>query len=89
MGCVACHSTDGSMLGKVGPTWKGLFGSEVALAGGAKILADEGYLRESIREPAAKIVLGFEKSDTSMPSYEGVISDAQIEALLLYIKTLR
>src|SRR5438093_6631068 len=80
MGCVACHSTDGSMLGKVGPTWKGLFGSEVALAGGAKILADESYLRESIREPAAKIVLGFEKSDTSMPRYEGVISDAQIES---------
>jgi hypothetical protein len=32
---------------------------------------------------------GFEKSDTGMPSYEGVISDAQIEALVLYIKSLR
>jgi len=34
-------------------------------------------------------VKGFEKSDTAMPTYEGLISDAQIEALILYIKTLR
>ena len=88
MGCIACHSTDGSTLGKVGPTWKGLYRSKVPCAGGITALADEGYLRESIREPAAKIVKGFEKTDTGMPSYEGVISDSQIEALILYIKTL-
>lgn len=90
MGCVACHSNDGTIVGKVGPTWKNLFGSEVRLAGGGgKVLADEAYLRESIKEPAAKIVTGFEKSEAGMPSYEGVITDPQIEALILYIKTLR
>ena len=89
MGCVACHSIDGSTLGKVGPSWKGLFGSERKFAGGGKTTANEGYLRESIREPSAKVVSGFEKSDTGMPSYEGIISDAQIEALILYIKSLR
>ncbi len=88
MGCVACHSTDGSVLGKVGPTWKGLFGSKVLLAGGKTVGADEAYLRESIRDPSAKIVRGFEKTDTSMPSYEGVLSPTQIEALLMYIKSL-
>jgi len=89
MGCVACHSTDGSTVGKVGPTWKGLYGSKVSCAGGITAVADEAYLRESIRLPAAKIVHGFEKSETAMPSYEGVISDAQIEAVILYIKTVR
>jgi mono/diheme cytochrome c family protein len=89
MGCVACHSTDGSTLGKVGPTWKSLFNSERRLADGGKTKANEAYLRESIREPALRVVSGFEKSDTGMPSYEGVISDAQIEALVLYIKSLR
>jgi cytochrome c2 len=89
MGCVACHSSDGSTIGKVGPTWKGLFGSLVAFADGSKTVANEAYLRESIREPSIKIVSGFEKSDTGMPSYEGVISEAQIESLILYIKTLR
>jgi glucose/arabinose dehydrogenase/cytochrome c551/c552 len=89
MGCVACHSTDGSTLGKVGPSWKGLFGSERKFADGTRAVALEDYLRESIREPTAKVVSGFDKSDTGMPSYEGVISDAQIEALVLYLKTLR
>jgi len=89
MGCVACHSNDGTLLGKVGPTWKALFGNERVFADGSKTVANEAYVRESIREPAAKVVRGFEKSDTGMPSYEGVISDAQIEALILYIKTLK
>lgn len=89
MGCVACHSNDGSTLGKVGPTWKGLFGSERLFVGGAKAVADEAYLRESIKEPAVKVVKGFEKNDTGMPSYEGVITDAQINALVMYIKTLK
>lgn len=89
LGCVACHSTDGSTLGKIGPSWKGLFGTQHEIAGKGKVLADEAYLRESIKDPAAKIVKGFEKIDAGMPSYEGVITDAQIEALILYLKTLK
>ena len=89
LGCAACHSTDGSLLGKVGPTWKGLFGSEQMFSDGSKGVADEAYIRESIKEPAAKIVRGYEHSEVAMPSYEGLISDAQIEALILYVKTLR
>ncbi len=89
LGCIACHSTDGTTLGKVGPSWQGLFGSQREIAGKGKVLADEAYLRESIKEPTAKMVKGFEKSDAGMPSYDGVITDAQIEALILYLKTLK
>jgi mono/diheme cytochrome c family protein len=89
LGCAACHSDDGSTVGKAGPTWKGLFGHEVEFSNRSKAVADEAYLRESIREPSAKVVKGYEKSEVAMPSYEGVISDPQIEALILYIKTLR
>lgn len=89
MGCVACHSPDGSTIGRVGPTWKGLFGSQRVFADRTKTVADEAYLYESIREPTNKIVSGFEKSDTGMPSYEGILSDGQIESLVLYIKSLR
>lgn len=88
MGCVACHSIDGSTLGKVGPSWKGVFGSERRFADGTKAKADEAYVRESIREPSLRVVAGFDKSDTGMPSYEGVITESQIEALVLYIKSL-
>ena len=89
MGCVVCHSNDGTTLGKAGPTWRGLFGSEQRLSGGAPVTANEAYLRESILEPSAKVVRGYEKSETTMPSYDGVISNAQMESLLLYIKSLK
>jgi len=89
MGCAACHAVDSNVVGKVGPTWKGLFGSERKIKDGEAVMADEEYLRESILEPAAKIVLGFDKNDTGMPSYAGVLTETQIQALILYIKTLR
>jgi mono/diheme cytochrome c family protein len=89
VGCTACHSVDGISGAKVGPTWKGLFGSQVEFKGGEPAVADEDYLRESILEPTAKIVLGYEKNDTGMPSYAGVLTEEQIRALIMYIKTLK
>jgi mono/diheme cytochrome c family protein len=89
MGCVACHSADGSSLGKVGPTWKGLARARVRFTDGTTAVADADYLRESIRKPAAKIVKDFDKSDAGMPSYEGILTDAQVEALVVYIESLR
>ncbi|WP_395742528.1 DUF6797 domain-containing protein [Prosthecobacter sp.] len=90
-GCMACHSTDGTLVGKVGPSWKGLYGSEREIAKGqkGKFKADEAYLRESILSPSAKVVKGFEKFDTGMPIYNGILNDGQIESLILYIKSLK
>ncbi len=88
MGCIACHSVDGSTAGRVGPTWKGLFGSQVEIKDGEPAVADEAYLRESILDPTAKVVQGFDKSDAGMPSYAGVLTEDQIQALILYIKNL-
>ena len=90
-GCMACHSTDGTLVGKVGPSWKGLYGSEREIAKGqkGKFKADEAYLRESITAPSAKVVKGFEKFDTGMPIYNGILNDSQIESLILYIKSLK
>ncbi|WP_395736949.1 DUF6797 domain-containing protein [Prosthecobacter sp.] len=90
-GCMACHSIDGTLVGKVGPSWKGLYGSEREIAKGekGKFNADEAYLRESITNPSAKVVKGFEKFDTGMPIYSGILNDSQIESLILYIKSLK
>lgn len=88
MGCSACHSTDGSTIAKVGPSWKGLFGSERPFVDGTRARADDSYLKESIKSPTAKIVAGYGKSDASMPSYDGILTDPQIESLILYIRSL-
>lgn len=90
-GCMACHSTDGSTVGKVGPSWKGLFGSERDIAKGIKgrVKADAEYLKESILNPGARVVKGFEKFDTGMPIYAGILNESQIQSLILYIQTLK
>ena len=88
-GCIACHAIDESPLTKLGPTWKGLFGSERRFAGGVvRVTADEAYLQQSILEPGAKIVEGYERGEVSMPSYAGVLSDSQVQSLILFIKSL-
>ncbi len=82
-GCNACHSDDGSRL--VGPSFQGLWMSDVTLEDGEVVTADENYIRESIIDPNAKITEGY---DAVMPSYQGVISDRGIDDIIEYIKTL-
>jgi len=82
-GCLACHSLDGTR--GVGPTLKGLFGSRVTvLADGVTqpVTADDAYLRESIRAPAAKVVEGFQPI---MPTFSEM-QDDQVAALVEFIK---
>jgi glucose/arabinose dehydrogenase/mono/diheme cytochrome c family protein len=89
-GCIACHSTEESNVTMLGPTWKGLYGSERSYARGTqKARADDAYLREAILEPAAKLATGYERGEAGMPSYAGVLSQAQLDAIVLYIKSLR
>ncbi len=89
-GCMACHAIDDSSLSKLGPTWKGLFGRERRFDNSVvRTIADEMYLRESILEPTAKIVEGYERGESGMPSYAGILTDAQIESIVQFIKTLK
>nr|BAL54384.1 cytochrome c oxidase subunit II [uncultured Chloroflexota bacterium] len=84
LGCKACHSVDGSP--GVGPTWKGLWGGTVQLADGSTLIADEAYIIESIRQPNAKIVAGFQQG--AMPAF-AALSDAEIADIIEFIKTLK
>jgi mono/diheme cytochrome c family protein len=82
--CAACHTVDGTQA--VGPTWQGLYGSEVELESGETVTADEEYIEESIREPNAEIHAGYPAN--VMPSYDDTLTDEQIEQLIAYIRTL-
>jgi cytochrome c oxidase subunit 2 len=83
-GCIGCHSTNGSPL--TGPTWLNLFGSDVTLADGSTVTADDAFITESILDPNAKIVEGF-PSPSVMPPY--ALTDEEIANLIAYIKTLK
>ncbi len=81
-GCQACHSLDGSP--GVGPTFTGLFESEVTFVDGTSAIADEEYLYESIVDPGARITEGY---DNVMPPYAH-LSESEIQSLVEFIKSL-
>jgi cytochrome c oxidase subunit 2 len=81
--CIGCHTTTGAKL--VGPSWKGIWGKEESTDHGT-VKVDEGYIRESILQPQAKIVTGF---PPTMPSFSGQISDQEIDEVIAYIKSLK
>ncbi|MBI3768327.1 MAG: cytochrome c oxidase subunit II [Deltaproteobacteria bacterium] len=83
LGCATCHK---SKPGALGPSLAGVFGSQVQLQSGASVAADESYLRESILNPDAKIVAGYQPV---MPTFQGQVSEEDLLQLITYIKTLR
>ena len=85
IGCMACHSIDGSTEGRSGPSFKGLYGSQRHFVDGSSEVADEAYIRRSILEPSAQVVDG---KEVEMPSYVGILDEADVSALILYIKSL-
>lgn len=86
--CASCHNVD-NLNAKVGPTLYKAFGVENhEMEDGSKVTIDENYLRESILNSQAKVVKGFGPR-TSMPSFQGQLSDAEVTALIEYIKSLK
>jgi cytochrome c oxidase subunit 2 len=82
LACSTCHKSE---PGGRGPVLAGVFGSKVTLASGEIVTADEDYLRESILNPTAKVVAGFQPI---MPSFQGQVSEEGILQLITYIKSL-
>ncbi len=86
MGCMGCHSVDGTREGKVGPTFKALWNTRRSFVDGTSAIADSAYIRRSILTPSDQIVAGYPEG---MPSFNGMLNDAQIASLVLYIQSLR
>jgi cytochrome c oxidase subunit 2 len=82
LACANCHRTD-----KPGrcPNLEGLFGKPVQLTTGETVKADEDYIRESILNPGAKIVAGYQNI---MPSFQGLVTEEELLKLIEYIKSL-
>ncbi|HET9409210.1 MAG TPA: cytochrome c oxidase subunit II [Candidatus Sulfotelmatobacter sp.] len=82
LGCGTCHRADGTGRG---PNLRDVFGKPVLLEDGRTVVADENYLRESIVDPGAKIVNGYKPI---MPTFQGLVSEEQLNALIAYVKSL-
>ncbi|MCX7717475.1 MAG: cytochrome c oxidase subunit II [Candidatus Sumerlaeaceae bacterium] len=82
LACNSCHMGEGMLRG---PSLAGLHGSRVALLGGGSVIADDDYIRESIVNPAAKIVDGYQPI---MPTFKGLVTEEQLMHLVAYVKSL-
>lgn len=81
-GCTACHGSQGQ--GASGPTWEGLYGSQVELQDGSFVTADDEYLRRAIKEPDADLLANW---SLRMPTNN--MSDAEVDSVITFIKELK
>lgn len=84
LGCLACHTLEGS-AGQC-PDLRNIVGEEAVFTDGTAAMVDDNYLRESILEPNAKIVRGYE--NVNMPTFKGVVTEQQLTALIMYLHKL-
>jgi cytochrome c oxidase subunit 2 len=82
LACNTCHRDDALARG---PQLKGSFGHTIKFQDGTTGVMDENYIRESILNPQAKIVAGFQPL---MPTFQGVVTEEQILQLIAYIRSL-
>jgi cytochrome c oxidase subunit II len=82
LACSNCHKADGS--GRC-PTLVGAFGKDVKLASGKIVKMDEAYIRESILQPNAKVVAGYQPV---MPTFQGLVTEEGVLSLVEYVKSL-
>jgi cytochrome c oxidase subunit 2 len=83
-GCLKCHSLTGEP--HIGPTWLDLYHRRETLETGETVIADEGYLTDSMIDPRAKIVKGYKPV---MPTFRGKLTAPDAAALVEFIKSLR
>lgn len=83
LGCVACHSIDGSI--KLAPTFKDVYGKMEALTDGTTVKIDDDYIRQSILTPQKQVAKGY---PPIMPSFQGRVSERDLLALIAFIKSL-
>jgi cytochrome c2 len=82
--CTTCHTfTEDRVAGQIGPALYGVYMSEVTLTDGSVITADEDYLRESLKDPGAKLVEGYANLMAPAP-----LTDEEIDVLVDYLMKL-
>jgi cytochrome c oxidase subunit 2 len=83
LSCTTCHRNDGSGRG---PSLANKFGQPQQLTDGSSVTVDEAYLRESILTPQRKVAAGY---TPLMPTFQGLLSEESVIALVEYVKTLK
>ena len=84
LGCVTCHQAEADRQGRC-PNLHGIYGKSQELNSGKVVVADATYIRESILNPSAKIVKGYENI---MPTFSGLVTEDGVQQLIEYVKSI-
>jgi cytochrome c oxidase subunit 2 len=84
LACVTCHRPSPGVTQR-GPNLEGVYNSQVKLADGRTVTADDNYVREAILNPFAKVVAGY---DPVMPTFQGQVTEEQLTQLIAYVRSL-
>lgn len=82
LGCASCHAGGPQQRGA---KLEGIYGHDVKLVGGQTVVANDEYIRNSILNPGAQVVEGFQPI---MPTFKGQVTEEQLVSLVAYIKSL-
>jgi cytochrome c oxidase subunit 2 len=83
-GCFKCHTVTGE--NHIGPTWLDMYRAKHKMQDGEEVTVDEAYMTESMMDPNARQVVGY---NLVMPSYLGRMSATDVAAIIEFIKSLR
>ena len=89
MHCMSCHTLDGGK--RIGPSFADLWTAPRIVRRNGQlesVVADEAYVRESILQPQAAIVKGYENANR-MVDITQTLNEQQIEAVVGFLKTLK
>jgi cytochrome c oxidase subunit II len=83
LNCINCHNKEAPRAPELG----GLYRASRGIKGGTTVVADDNYIRESIRNPRDKVREGWEPI---MPHYgKDKVSEEDIYKVIAYIKSLK
>lgn len=82
-GCSSCHTVDGAA--NIGPTLKGIYGTQLRFTDGTSRIADDAHLAHAILDHSAEIAEGFPNVGLN---YRGRLTDQEVQILVGYIRTL-
>ncbi len=81
LGCINCHHDNGQPC----PRLTGIYGTPQTLSNNTTVIADDGYIRSRILGAIPYSVKGYQPL---MPSFQGQVSEEQIQDLIAYIKSI-
>ncbi|HEY2785661.1 MAG TPA: cytochrome c oxidase subunit II [Fimbriiglobus sp.] len=84
LNCISCHGADNTQRA---PRLEGIFGTQIPIGGGKTVTVNDDYIRESIRNPMAKVHEGWKPIMPAFPVSQ--LTEEELLQVMAFVKGLR